>query len=87
MCQDEIGRVWAVDRAVGSATVELGGERKDISLLAIDEGVAVDEGDWLVVFQGYALTVIDQPTAVELLAERAVADTPPLDHVPNGDEP
>ena len=87
MCQDEISQVLAVDRAIGQATVETRGEVLDISLLAVDENIAVEVGDWLVVYQGYALTTIDEDAAKELLQERAAAAVAGAhDRAPNGAE-
>jgi len=69
MCLAVPARVTALDTATATATVSLGGVRKEISV-ALVESVAV--GDYVLVHVGYALNRISAEEAritLELMAE------------------
>lgn len=73
MCMDEIGQVRAIDRDSGMAFMATEEREHEISLLAMDEPDEVRAGDWIVVYQGYALHVLDEAVAAEMLRDRAAA--------------
>lgn len=58
----------------GNAIVNLGGVRKEISLVLVDD---VEVGDYVIVHVGYALQKLDQEEALrtlELFAEMGIMD-------------
>lgn len=75
MCLAVPVRVIALG-ANDTATVDLGGIRKEISLALVD-GVAV--GDYVVLHVGYALTRLDAAEAERTLALFAEAGLEPID--------
>ena len=58
-------------RAAGSALVDLGGVRKEISLALVDEVAA---GDYVIVHVGFALQKLDREEAAQTLALFAALD-------------
>lgn len=85
MCQDEVGQVRRVDRAVGAARVSFSGTEREISLLALGEDQSLAAGDWVVAYQGYVLEVLDERTATELLRDRFAAGVPGIADIREGD--
>ena len=66
MCLSVLGRVTAIegDDVASQAIVDLGGSPRRISL-AMVEGVKV--GSWVSVHSGYALSVVPESEALEVL--------------------
>jgi hydrogenase expression/formation protein HypC len=63
MCLGIPARVVAiVDAEAGIARAEVGGVRRDVSTLMLDEG-GVAVGDWVLVHVGFALAKIDEAEA------------------------
>ena len=60
----------------GTAFVELGGVRREISLMLVDD---VSDGEWVIVHAGFALQKLSEEEAEQTLAlfrEIAVTDSP-----------
>ncbi len=66
MCLGVPGRVEAIrhDRGTPMATVDFGGVRKDVCLAYVPE---VEVGDYAVVHAGFAITRVDEASALESL--------------------
>lgn len=67
MCLGIPGRVVEIrdDRGVAMATVDFGGVTKDVCLAYTPESGV---GDYVIVHAGFAITVLDEPAALESLA-------------------
>lgn len=59
MCLAVPAKIETMDQ--GRGTVELDGNRADVSLALVPEAVA---GDWVLVHAGYAITVLDPAEAL-----------------------
>ena len=70
MCLGELAQVLVVD-AAGTAEVACTGRRTTVSLMTLDQPVAV--GDWLVVPSGFALERLTAAEAAEAAGIRAAA--------------
>ena len=60
----------------GTAVVELGGVRREISLMLVDD---VSDGEWVIVHAGFALQKLSEEEAEQTLSlfrEIAVTDSP-----------
>jgi hydrogenase expression/formation protein HypC len=60
----------------GTAVVELGGVRREISLMLVDD---VSDGEWVIVHAGFAIQKLSEEEAEQTLAlfrEIAVTDSP-----------
>jgi hydrogenase expression/formation protein HypC len=66
--------VVAVEAGGDWGTVDLGGVRKRISLALVE---AVQEGDYVILHVGYALTKLDPAEAERTLALFAQLESPP----------
>jgi hydrogenase expression/formation protein HypC len=71
MCLGELARVVRLD-ATGAAEVTVRDRRATVSLMVLDEPVAV--GDWLLVHAGYALERLTDAAATEAARIRAAAE-------------
>jgi hydrogenase expression/formation protein HypC len=61
----------------GTAVVELGGVRREISLMLVDD---VSDGEWVIVHAGFAIQKLSEEEAEQTLAlfrEIAVTVSPP----------
>ena len=67
MCLGVPGRVTDVrdDRGTRMATVDFGGVNKDICLAFVPEA---DVGDYTIIHAGFAITLLDEESALETLA-------------------
>jgi hydrogenase expression/formation protein HypC len=88
MCLGIPGRIVEIpDRRAGLATVDISGVRRAVSIALVDEpGAPVDEGDWVLVHVGFALSRIDESDAQETLAllRRGAELQQELDEIRNG---
>lgn len=78
MCLGIPGKVIATDGL--TATVDVGGSRKEASLMLLDE---VDLGDYVIVHAGFAIEKVDEKEAEESL--RLVAELIEAMPEPRGD--
>ncbi len=80
MCLSDLGPVVALDDDGATATVELEGRMRRVSLAPLVlEGRLVGPGDWLVVHTGLAVEVMDPAVAMEVVAARQEMESPPRD--------
>jgi hydrogenase expression/formation protein HypC len=69
MCLALAGRVASIDARRGTAVVEAHGRRWEVSLAPIVlDGGRVDAGHWVLVHTGFAVAVVDERAAREVLA-------------------
>lgn len=76
MCLALPARVTRIDAGGDTATVELGGVGREVSLALVDD---VDVGDYVLIHVGYALNKVSEEEAVrtlELFAEAGLAAEP-----------
>jgi len=66
MCLSVIGKVTAVegDDVAATAVVDLGGSPRRVSLAMVE---GVEAGMWVTVHSGYALAVVEEQEALELI--------------------
>jgi hydrogenase expression/formation protein HypC len=77
MCLALAGRVASVDTRRGAAVVEAHGRRWEVSLAPIVlDGGHVDPGDWVLVHTGFAMAVVDERAALEILAATSLGPPP-----------
>jgi hydrogenase expression/formation protein HypC len=69
MCLGIPGRIVEVsDREGGLATIDVSGVRRSVSIALVDEPAApIEQGDWVLVHVGFALSRIDEEQAQETL--------------------
>lgn len=70
MCLGIPGRIVAVtDASRKLATVDVAGVRREINIVCIVDGRAVEDcvGDWVLVHVGFAMSRIDEAQALETL--------------------
>lgn len=77
MCLTAAGRVLSVDDDRGAAVVQAEGRRREVSLAPIVlDGGRVAPGDWVLVHTGFAVAVIDERDARELIETLTSLTTP-----------
>ena len=87
MCLSDLGPVVALDEDGATATVELAGRMRRVSLAPLVlEGRPVVPGDWLVVHTGLAVEVMDPAAAMEVVAARREMETSARDPLAGRDD-
>ena len=77
MCLTAAGCVLSVDDDRGAAVVQADGRRWEVSLAPIVlDGGLVAAGDWVLVHTGFAVAVIDERDARELIDTLSALTTP-----------
>jgi len=66
MCLAIPGLIVELDPAAASARIDVGGARRDVSVLLLGDDVAI--GDWVVVHVGFAIAKVDEAEAERTLA-------------------
>ena len=65
MCLGIPGRIIDIDAATATARIDVGGARRDVSVMLVADEVGV--GDWVVVHVGFAIAKVDEAEAERTL--------------------
>jgi len=65
MCLGIPGRIIDIDPATATARIDVGGARRDVSVMLVANEVGV--GDWVVVHVGFAIAKVDEAEAERTL--------------------